>query len=175
MPSGLWHASIFRENRPGQSEVRVGREPAGLPAGVGRGCSVGRLAPSSTRLPPSGRLSFKQARLTCGKHSESLGTPTIRLWRPLPFSKPALERAIPFGIRSRPAGHAPTLWQGNSRCHPLPAGKAGALPPAGRTASASTPRVISSRHPAEGALPPHPCLPGPKGLRCACGLLSERR
>ena len=49
----------------------------------------------------------------------------------LPFPSPALERAIPFETHSQPAGHSPALWQGNSRCLTLPAGRAGALPPTG--------------------------------------------
>ena len=42
LPSGLWHASIFPENRPGQSEVRANtRAKEGVLRGDGRGCRRG--------------------------------------------------------------------------------------------------------------------------------------
>ena len=52
----------------------------------------------------------------------------------LPFPLPALERAIPFETRSRPAGHAPTLRQGGAlrqalREHRAPTPAEGALSP----------------------------------------------
>ena len=73
----------------------------------------------------------------------------------LPCSIPALERAIPFETRSRPAGQSPTLRQG------APLRQAGREPPHPDT----PPKALS----------PRPCHPAAKGLRCACGLLSERR
>ena len=48
------------------------RELAGLPAGDGRGCSVGRTAPSSTRLPLHGVLTTKKDSISYGKQAELL-------------------------------------------------------------------------------------------------------
>ena len=90
----------------GQSPALEGSEQANfrvtphLPRG-GRSRKSGRLGPALHRPPP-------------------------RLLPSLPSPSPAPERATPFDIRSRPAGHAPALWQGNPRCLTLPAGKAGA-------------------------------------------------
>ena len=79
----------FPKSRTGR-DATSGHAPAGLPAGDGRGCSVGRPAPSSTRLPPSGRLTTKKVRLTFGKHSESPGGTT-----PTPFRQALHEPARP--------------------------------------------------------------------------------
>ena len=54
-----------------RARYKQGREPAGLPAGDGRGCSVGRPAPSSTRLALHGVLTTKKGSMSYGKHSGS--------------------------------------------------------------------------------------------------------
>ncbi len=158
-------------------ESRTGRDatsrdaPAGLPAGVGRGCSVGRLAPSSTRLPPSGRLTTRKVRLTYGKHS---GSP--RVTTPTPFRQALHEPAArlsssgvfliirrkgrepsrhdptprgcnPLNLRSPPARPLPCPLprKGNFLCHQLSRRGVEAAPPAGHAASASTPRARGAR------------------------------
>ena len=61
LPSGLWHASIFLENRPGQSEVRANTRASGVAGGGWKGVLRGAAAPSSTRLPlPGGRKSKQE-------------------------------------------------------------------------------------------------------------------
>ena len=55
---------------------------SGVAGGGWKGVLRGAAAPSSTRLPLSGRLTTRKVRLTSGKHSGSPGGSTLRLWRP---------------------------------------------------------------------------------------------
>ena len=74
LPSGLWHASIFPENRPGQSEVRANTRASGVAGGGWKGVLRGAAAPSSTRLPlPGGRHVLKTGKLIA-KHAGSSAT-----------------------------------------------------------------------------------------------------
>ena len=60
LPSGLWHASIFPENRPGQSEVRANtRAKEGVPASLAAGGASG------SELIASGRASSGFAGRAC--------------------------------------------------------------------------------------------------------------
>ena len=53
LPSGLGHASIFPENRPGQSEVRANtRAKEGVLRGDGRGCRRGNVVPHNAPAFP---------------------------------------------------------------------------------------------------------------------------
>ena len=124
-----------------RARYKQGREPAGLPAGDGRGCSVGRPAPSSTRLPLSGRLTTRKVRLTSGKHAESpqdtTQTPLRQAGREP--TRPDSKDLAAFRLSPAPAAsaafalHAPSKGQ-----FPLPAAPAPGMevfPLAGHAAS----------------------------------------
>ena len=74
LPSGLWHASIFRKNRPGQSEVRANTRASGVAGGGWKGVLRGAAAPSSTRLPLPGGRKSKQKKTAFSKQAGSTAT-----------------------------------------------------------------------------------------------------
>ena len=77
------------------ARYKQGREPAGLPAGDGRGCSVGRPAPSSTRLALHGVLTTRKGRTTFGKQAGSNAYLSPRLWKSFLTQKPPSKGQLP--------------------------------------------------------------------------------
>ena len=84
LPSGLWHASIFPENRPGQSEVRANtRAKEGVLRGDGRGCRRGNVVPhNAPAFPcPEGASLSRRKQLSRSRPRALLPDTPNRLWR----------------------------------------------------------------------------------------------
>ena len=127
-------------NRSSRLFPKAGRSRKhGSPRPPKEGVLRGAAAPSSTRLPLSGRLTTEKVRLTSGKQAgSSRDTTAPALAIPsFPFTRPRKGNPLRYPLPT--GGSHSALWQGNSRCLPLPAGKTGAPPPAGRAAPTPTP------------------------------------
>ena len=126
----MWCASALPKSRPNHASSGRPESPAGLPAGVGRGCSVGRQPQAAPAFPcPEGDTlreskGFCQAGWASGKHlsrpgkGDSLRNPLPRMGRNThPFA-----RAIPFVTRSRAWNATPLPSLGRTASHHAPPG-----------------------------------------------------
>ena len=138
LPSGLWHASIFHENRPGQSEVRANTRASGVAGGGWKGVLRGAAAPSSTRLPLPGGRKSKQKKTAFSKQAERLATRQQKGSGGFPFIR--LKDREP-GCTDPLRPRAPSAPTAGSRAPSTPRGSKGGAPP--------------------HALPPFPLPPSP--------------